>query len=49
MLPSLRATLFYLEEVSESRNDPVLAEENKVASGKLKETIEKIEARLQGI
>jgi hypothetical protein len=49
VLPSLRATLFYLEEVSESRNDSSLAEQHKTGIETLKNTIEKIDGRLQGL
>jgi hypothetical protein len=49
VLPSLRATLFYLEEVSESRNDPSLSEQHKTGIETLKTAIENIEGRLQGL
>lgn len=47
-LPSLRATLHYLEEISDSRKDPQLVEQNHNACEKIKTIIEKIETRVQG-
>jgi len=49
VLPSLRSTIYYLEEVSDSRKDPSLVEKNQATCDKLKKIIEKIESRVQDI
>jgi hypothetical protein len=49
VLPSLRSTIYYLEEVSESRKDPALVEKNTAACDRLKKVIERIEGRVEGL